>query len=124
MQTDELFRLFDKEQVFITTLDRLKNNELEEFNRVLRFLGVPEIKKINQKEQVRYNKGAVPRSILLQRAAYYLRFVKLGRLMNLIYKWNLKDEKHPPMQPEMREKLEKELAEDSAVYNHYNQQSH
>ena len=119
-QIKALKETFPADQIYITTLNRLKGDELNELNRILQFLGQEPLEQIEKKESVRYNTGAVPRSILLQRSIYFLKHLGLGRVRNLIYSWNLKNEKHPPMNAETKARLQELLKEDVELFETYN----
>lgn len=120
-QIKALKETFTADQIYITTLNRLKEDELNELNRILQFLGQAPLKKIQRKESVRYNTGAVPKSIFLQRCLYFLGFIGLGRIRNLIYSWNLQRIPLPKMKNETRALLEKELEQDIQAFCYYDQ---
>jgi len=110
---NNLSNAIPKEQMLLVKFENLKDSPLNTINRIFKFLNVSEIDSLEEIgfSKAKKNKGKIPRYIWLQRLAYFLRFIKLGRLMKFIHDLNLTQKLPPKLKDETRRYLEKELAE-------------
>lgn len=121
-QFDKIREVLPAEQLMIVTLDRIKAHEVKVFNAIFSFLGVSTVENLAhlKSEKTSKNTGVVPYSRLLQRAAYPLRFIGLGSIMNVIYKLNDSQSKPPEIAADLKSKLESILADDISFYQSIN----
>jgi hypothetical protein len=112
-QVDRYLQFFDKSQIMILQMERLKYEAAEQLNAVFKFLGITEQANdiITNAPTKKRNSSKLPRSMTLQRFAANCRET-LPSLSKRIDRLNLVTKAYPQMPDHVREQLQGEYRED------------